>query len=437
MERTPLPSPQFAILMGIRFIEPISFSILLPFVYFMVRDFHVTYDTDKISMYAGLLASSFALAECVSSVPWGMLSDRIGRKPVLMLGLGGTIVSTLMFGVSQSYVWALVSRIMAGLLSGNVGVMKSMTAEMTDQTNRAVGFNYFSMSYGLGFIVGPAMGGFLTDPVTNIPYIFGKSTFLQKFPYFLPCAVTASICAVGMVLCQIYLKETLNRCQIDAVQVSLNGGDSEVKPQAASAIGRTTWIAILSYTSLSLITVLIEELFPFWAATSPEKGGLGFGAPRTGSVFAVSGVVLVLMQLLVYPFLQRHFGTMFLYKWVFIVYTPVILFMPYAGKFSLVFPAIMIAYGFRACCGAVAFTSFDILLPDTCPDSILGKVNGASHSLGSLARAVGPTMCGLLYAWSLGNGLSFPFDYRFMFNVIATMCLGTFVIVTQIKLSRP
>lgn len=135
MERTPL-SPQFAILLGIRFIEPISFSLLMPFVYFMVRDFHVTEDSDQISFYAGLVASAFAVAECLSGMPWGILSDRIGRKPVLMLGMAGTMVSMLLFGVSQSLAWAIVSRFMAGLLSGNVGVMKSMVTEITDSTNR-------------------------------------------------------------------------------------------------------------------------------------------------------------------------------------------------------------------------------------------------------------------------------------------------------------
>ncbi|KAJ9059615.1 hypothetical protein DSO57_1000574 [Entomophthora muscae] len=413
MERTPLPSPQFAILVGIRFIEPISFSMLLPFVYFMVRDFHVTYDTDKISMYAGLLASSFALAECVSSVPWGMLSDRIGRKPVLMLGLGGTIVSTLMFGVSQSYVWALVSRIMAGLLSGNVGVMKSMAAEMTDQTNRAVGFNYFSMAFGLGFIVGPSMGGFLTDPAKNIPSVFGGISFFERFPYFLPCALTSFLCAVGMVLCYFFMEETLEKLRspvptLREVPDLLEIVISKESTPAISCVGQAAWIAMMSHTSLALLSVMIEELFPFWASTQPEKGGLGFDPKRTGSVFAASGIALVLVQLLAYPFLQRRLGTMFLYKWVFIVYAPLIFCMPYAGKLPYPFPVMIVLFCIRACLGTIAFTSYDILLPDTCPAGILGKVNGISHSLGSLSRAVGPSLCGFLYSWSLGNGFPFP-----------------------------
>ncbi|KAJ9074434.1 hypothetical protein DSO57_1006395 [Entomophthora muscae] len=432
MERTPLPSLQFAILMGIRFVEPISFSLLLPFVYFMVRDFHVTDDSDKISVYAGLLASSFAFAEFLSSVVWGMVSDRIGRKPVLMLGLGGTIVSMLMFGVSQSYVWAMVSRFAAGLLSGNVCVMKSMMAEMTDHTNRALGFSYLSMAFGLGFIVGPAMGGFLIHPADNFPSLFGSSRFLRKFPYFLPCAVTAGFCALGMVLCQLYLKETLDRCdqapELDVVNE---------KSKDVTKVGRTTWIAIVSYTSLSFVTIIVEELFPFWAATSPEKGGLGFDASRIGSVFAISGLVLVLMQLLVYPFIQRRFGTMFLYRWVFIFYIPIVVFMPFTSTFPHVFVIVTIIYGFRTCCGVTAFTSYNILLPDTCSSRILGKVNGISHSLGSLARAVGPSLCGFLWSWSLSSKLPFPFNYHFTFNLLALMCLITFFIVTQIKLPHP
>ncbi|KAJ9059611.1 hypothetical protein DSO57_1000570 [Entomophthora muscae] len=442
MERTPLPSPQFAILMGIRFIEPISFSLLLPFVYFMVRDFHVTDDTDQISFYAGLVASSFAVAECMSGVPWGILSDRIGRKPVLMLGMAGTMVSMLMFGVSQSLAWAIVSRFMAGLLSGNVGVMKSMVTEITDHTNRAIGFSYLSMAFGLGFIVGPAMGGFLIHPADTFPYLFGGSSFLRKFPYFLPCAAAALFCAIGMVLCHIFMEETLGAHDKSVTDPLLGGklprnySGEGLNPQEEPKIGQTTWVAIVSYASLSLMTVMIEELFPFWAATSPEKGGLGFDASRTGSVFAISGLVLVMMQLLVYPFIHCHFGTMFLYKWVFILYIPIILLLPLVGTLDSVFLAVTIAYGCRTCCGVTAFTSYNILLPETCSSRILGKVNGISQSLGSLARAIGPFLCGFVWAWSLGNGLSFPFDYHFMFIVISSMCLVTFCIVTQIKISH-
>lgn len=69
-------------------------------------------------------------------IPWGLLSDRVGRRPVILGGLAGTCVSLLLFGLSTSLPWAIVTRCMCGLLSGNVGVIKSAMTELTDASNR-------------------------------------------------------------------------------------------------------------------------------------------------------------------------------------------------------------------------------------------------------------------------------------------------------------
>ncbi|KAI0233366.1 hypothetical protein L0F63_003221 [Massospora cicadina] len=436
MERTPLPYPQFVILLLVRFIEPISFSVLMPFVYFMVRDFQVTADVNQISFYAGMVESSFAVAEFLSGIPWGILSDRIGRKPVLMLGMLGTMGSMLAFGISRSLVWALVSRFMAGLLSGNVGVMKSMVTEITDHTNRG---NLTIDGIWAWVHCGASHGRLSNPPCENFPRLFGDSKFLQSFPYFLPCAASALFGLLGMVLCHYFMEETLEVSK-DPTTASLLSGRSRsygsiqapVRPDTTQ-LSRSTWIVIVSFTSLSLMTIMVEQLFPFWASTSPAKGGLGFDERSIGAVFAISGFALVLMQLLVYPLIQRCLGTKFLYKWVFIAYIPIVLLMPAASSTNSAFLFVAIVYGYRTCCGVTAFTSYNILLPETCSVRILGRVNGISQSLGSLARALGPSLCGYLWSWSLGNHLPFPFDYHFMFLVISAMCLITFSIVLQLE----
>lgn len=83
-----------------------------------IRDFGLTDDETQIGWYAGLITTTFSLAQVMSSIPIGLLSDRIGRRPVLLLGLAGNVVSACMFGLSKSFAGAVVSRAMLGLVNG-------------------------------------------------------------------------------------------------------------------------------------------------------------------------------------------------------------------------------------------------------------------------------------------------------------------------------
>jgi MFS family permease len=95
---------------------------IFPYVYFMIKDFGVTKHESEISVYAGMVTSAFTFAEFSSGVAWGRLSDRIGRKPVLLTGLAGTALSMLIFGFSPNLPVALLARGLGGLLNGYVEV---------------------------------------------------------------------------------------------------------------------------------------------------------------------------------------------------------------------------------------------------------------------------------------------------------------------------
>lgn len=101
-----------------RLCEPIAFMSVFPYIYYMVQSFGDTHDSKQITLYAGLVTSAFAFAEALSSMIWGSLSDRIGRKPVLLTGLAGTGLSMLMFGFSTSLPLAILARFLGGLLNG-------------------------------------------------------------------------------------------------------------------------------------------------------------------------------------------------------------------------------------------------------------------------------------------------------------------------------
>ena len=94
--------------------------------------------------------STFFLGQAFSTLQWGRLSDRIGRKPVLLAGIFGLALSLLCFGLSQSFIAFVASRSLAGILNGNVGVLKAMMGEITDDTNAAQGFAFIPMIWSTG-----------------------------------------------------------------------------------------------------------------------------------------------------------------------------------------------------------------------------------------------------------------------------------------------
>jgi MFS family permease len=95
----------------------------------MVKGFQSGDDTNA-SFYAGLLVSAFAVAEACTAMTWGTISDRYGRKPIVLTGLAGTALSSLLFGFATNFWVALAARVVGGLLNGNVAVMQTMVAEM-------------------------------------------------------------------------------------------------------------------------------------------------------------------------------------------------------------------------------------------------------------------------------------------------------------------
>jgi len=113
----------------VRLAEPIALTSIFPYAWALVKRFKIGGEQDA-SLYAGLLISSFSLAEAVMGMYWGGLSDRIGRKPVLLVGCVGTMFSMIMVGFASNIWVALVGRAIGGLLNGNIGVIQTMVGEL-------------------------------------------------------------------------------------------------------------------------------------------------------------------------------------------------------------------------------------------------------------------------------------------------------------------
>ncbi|KAI1505288.1 major facilitator superfamily domain-containing protein [Biscogniauxia marginata] len=205
----PFPRRQMLVLAICRICEPIAFMGIFPYIYFMIEDFHVTDDKSKISFYAGMVTSAFTFAEFSTGLLWGRLSDRIGRKPVLLTGLIGTALSVLIFGFAPNLTVALIARAVGGLLNGNMGVLQTTVAELvTVKEHQPRAYTIMPVVWCLGSIIGPMIGGALARPCISYPSLFAPGTIWDRYPYLLPNLFSAFIVLVGVVNGILFLEET-------------------------------------------------------------------------------------------------------------------------------------------------------------------------------------------------------------------------------------
>ncbi|KAF0640329.1 hypothetical protein FPSE5266_06515 [Fusarium pseudograminearum] len=205
----PFPTKQMFVLACCRICEPIAFMSIFPYIYYMIQDFNITDDTNKISVYAGMVTSAFTLAEFSTGVLWGRLSDKIGRKPVLLFGLLGTALSVLVFGFAPSLPVALFARALGGLLNGNIGVLQTTVAELvTVKEHQPRAYTIMPMVWCIGSIVGPMIGGALARPCISYPEIFARGTIWDRYPYLLPNIFSACTVFFGVIIGLLFLDET-------------------------------------------------------------------------------------------------------------------------------------------------------------------------------------------------------------------------------------
>ncbi|KAK7419192.1 hypothetical protein QQZ08_010960 [Neonectria magnoliae] len=220
------PTQQLLVLAICRFSEPIAFNSILSYTFVMVKDLGV--DETDAPFYAGLLVSAYAVAEALTSMGWGILSDRIGRKPVVLLGLVGVALSSLIFGLAKRYWVALLARFVGGALNGNVSVMQTMVAEMVKRPeHEPKAYSVQPFVWTLGGIIGSAMGGFLAQPAIFYPSIFAADGLFGRYPYLLPNLVSVIVVAIAVIQGLFFLKETNIRCSNEQDEQTLAVADDD------------------------------------------------------------------------------------------------------------------------------------------------------------------------------------------------------------------
>ncbi|KIM30839.1 hypothetical protein M408DRAFT_327795 [Serendipita vermifera MAFF 305830] len=421
---TPLPWKQLGILLLLNICEPISATVIYPFIAQLIEELGVAKDKESIGYYVGLVESLFFLTEAFFVLQWGRLSDRIGRKPVLLIGLLGLVLSMTSFGLSHSFFAIIVSRALAGALNGNIGVMKSAIGEITDESNMARAFSFLPLIWFIGSTVAPILGGYLSHPAETFPSVFGHA-FWRENPYFLPCGTTALFTLICFTTAFIFLKETkpqssrsaegdiaLFNVKEEDVEAALLGPSTDTKrpPKKESTSLRSlllkpVLLAVINYGLLAILEISFQVLLPIFLATS-----LHYTPSSIGLVLGIMGLVNGIVQITCFVPLHRRFGsgnlfTLGLLSFVAIFATyPFILraFVNNGGQLGVSGYALL---GLQMVLCPIEQMSFNIIFlyvqASSPTKETLGAVNGIAQTMASIARAIGPASATSLFALSM------------------------------------
>ncbi|KAG6876999.1 hypothetical protein C0993_011152 [Termitomyces sp. T159_Od127] len=332
-KRTPIPWGQFTIVMFLQLTEPLTSQVIYPFAPQLIRDVGITNgDETQVGYYVGLMQSLFFLTQAFTVLHWSRMSDFIGRKPVLLVGLLGLSLSMYCFGLSKTF-WGLVlSRCLNGALNGNIGVMKSIVIELTDPTNIARAYAYQPIAWSTGGTLGPLIGGSLARPAERFPKLFGNNEFLKNYPYFLPCAVPATYAAVAWLITWLFLKETLKsptsishlfKFRRDQVTLPAKGAGSqepldvqgqdlhdEERPlPLRGLLTSRVLLAAGNYASLSLVDIAFRAIQPLFLSTPVAFGGLGLSPPVIGKILSAYGICNGAFQVFFFSRIHDHLGS--------------------------------------------------------------------------------------------------------------------------------
>lgn len=205
----PLPVKQLLLLCFDRAIEPIAFFSIFPFINQMiVKVGHVP--PSDTGFYAGLIESLFSLTQMFVMIIWGRLSDRIGRKPVLVISLFGVGFATILFGLAQKIWQMILFRCIAGIFAGSIVTIRTMISEHSTAKTQARAFAWFAFFGNLGIFLGPLIGGALADPNQLLSHGGHRIRFFDRYPYSLPMFVAGALALIAATLTILFVDETFN-----------------------------------------------------------------------------------------------------------------------------------------------------------------------------------------------------------------------------------
>jgi DHA1 family tetracycline resistance protein-like MFS transporter len=348
----------------------IGFGVIIPLLPFYAEYYQAS------PADVGMVMATYSLTQFIAAPFWGRLSDRYGRKPILLISLAGASLSYVWLGFCDT-LWALfAARAVGGFMAGNISAAFAYVADITTRENRAKGMGMIGAAFGLGFIIGPALGGILagSDPV--------NADFRS------PAFAAAGLSALAFILTLTILKESLS----PEIRKKL----SELPPQTRRQQFRDA-ITSPIVARLLLISFLatfafagLEATFAMWS-----RRQFGWGPEQNGYLFAFVGVLSALIQGGLIGRLNKRFGEGKLIVQGAIALTIGIFMIPFSYTLPILVMSMMIAaYGFSVISPALSSS-----LSLQAGEEAQGSMMGVSRSASTLARVAGPAVAGLLFSF--------------------------------------
>jgi multidrug resistance protein len=340
------------------FIDLLGFGIIIPLLPFYAESFGAS------ALKIGLLGTSFSLMQFLFSPVWGRWSDRIGRKPIILVGLMGSCLSYLALALAGSLPMVFFARIIGGIAGANIPTAQAYIADVTTPENRAKGMGMVGAAFGLGFIFGPAIGGILSR--------FGPQT---------PMWFASALCLANFVAAWFLLPESRT------VSASTKGlGRMEA---FRHAMGRPTLLLLLSL--YFLVTLAFSGFEATFALFSEAK--FGFTTSTIGFVFAFIGVVLSIVQGVLVGRVVKKVGERRLIPFAIISIALGLGLIPFVWNV----PTLLVALGILALGMGFNNPSMTSMISRLADPNDQGGILGLASSLASLGRVVGPAWGGFLY----------------------------------------
>jgi MFS family permease len=353
------------------FIDLIGFGMVIPFLSFYAREYGAS------GTLVGAVVGIYSIMQFFFAPVWGRLSDRIGRRPVLLISIGASCLGYLLFAMSRDLTLLFVSRVIAGAGGGNIGIAQAYISDVTPPSDRARGMGLIGAAFGLGFILGPPLSGFLSSIGTERGWhgnlLPGVAAALLSFCAFLiALSVLAESKPAGVVA-----KRT-------------------IPPQ----FDRRVWGAMLHH---SLLAMLFAAIFLTLMAvagmetsvTLHARDRFDFRQIDMAYLFLFMGVIVATIQGGLIGRLAKAMGEKALIAAGALSFTAGFLLIPSVYRVPLLYGiAFFIAIG-----QGLTYPALAALVSRAAPEQERGSLLGLATAVGSLARFAGPIVAGALYDW--------------------------------------
>jgi MFS family permease len=358
------------VLFGVVFINLVGFGIVIPLLPFYGQTL------DAPTWQVVIMFSAYSLGQFVAEPFWGRLSDRIGRKPVLLITILANAAGYLALAFVPNIWLAIAVRLFTGFGAGNVSTAQGYVADVTPPELRAGRMGLIGAAFGLGFIFGPAIGGLLTHPE------------LGKLGYQLPIFTASGLCLLAAIGVAVLLKESRVRADPAAPRPAFLGG-------VRDAVGNPVVSRVL------LVTLIYMAGFSGWESTFGfwTEARYGWTAREVGLCFVVVGIVSVACQGFLAGRLARRFGESRVLAFGCLTFGTSLIAQVFASRLwpdaDWMVPAIM-AVGASGM--AMTMPNLSALISRSVDPDRQGAMLGLNMASSSIARIFGPIIAGAIFS---------------------------------------